>query len=291
MSADFLDRIPLRVVSDLGGLPVADAGGRPIGRVFGGLAEADTGLLRYLDVSVDDLNRHILVPIGHVRIRQQNGEADVRLRAAVLADLLNIPTFEPEGPPVDDPYERDVLAAYGRAFYGDRYYAHPAFDHGGIYAGDHPIVYEPEDAVPAAPPERSRLLPLAAAKNYRLSKGEPDIRGWSLMTDADQPSGEISDLLVDLEEQQVRYVLVDVADGHGIVPLPIGFLILDERKQRVRAPGLRHDDLAALPRLEGTVTRRVEDAVRDVLRGRMIERRRYALPDFGAGRLTDRRRA
>lgn len=291
MRADYLDRIPLRVVPDLGGLPVSDAGGRPVGKVYGGLAEADTGLLRYLDVSLESLQRHILIPIGHTRIRQQDTGTDVRLRAAVLADLEKIPTYHPEEQPVDDGYEREVLAAYGRTFYGDRYYAHPAFDHGGLYAGEHPIVHEAE-AVPTRPVTRARLLPLSQAKNYRLAKGEPDVIGWELMTDADLPSGEVSDLVVDLEDQQVRYVIVEVADGEGAVPLPVGFLVLDERRRRVRATGLRHDDLAALPRLGETgVTRKMEDAVHDVLRGRFIERRRYSLPDFGAGRLTDRRRS
>lgn len=281
----------MRVVPDLRGLPVADAGGRPIGQVYGGLAEADTGLLRYLDISLESARRHILVPIGHTRINKQQDRTDVRLRAAVLADLENIPTYRPEERPVDDGYEREILAAYGRAFYGDRYYAHPSFDHGGLYAGEHPIVQEPAPVRAGEPDTRARLLRLSEAKNYRLAKGEPDIVGWDVMTDADLPSGEISDLIVDLEDRQVRYVVVEVADGEGAVPLPVGFLVLDERRRRVRAPGLRHDDLAVLPRLDSTgVTRRIEDVVQDVLRGRFIERRRYSLPDFGAGRLTDRRR-
>src|SRR5690606_22400233 len=114
---------------DLSSLPAADAGGRPIGRVYGCLAEADSGLIRYVDIALDEQDRHVLVPIGHVRV--VNGtrtEPEVRLRAAVLEDLAEIPVYVPDGEPIDDGYERDLLEAYAKTFYGDRYYAHPAYD-------------------------------------------------------------------------------------------------------------------------------------------------------------------
>lgn len=291
MAESSSDRIPLRAVPDLGGLAVADAGGRPIGHLFGTLAEADTGLLRYLDLSLDGDRRHILVPIGHVRIHG-GSEPSVRLRAAVLDDLRRIPTYAPDDGGLDDHYERDLLDAYGPVFFGDRYYAHPAYDHSGLYAGEHPIVRQPGEVPAAASPSGpAHLVSLGRSPDYRVARGEPDIRGWSLMTDADLPSGTVTDLIVDLEAKQVRYVLVDVVGGEGTILLPVGFLKLDARAGSVRAPGVRHDDLERLPRLSGHgVTPALEERTCAALRSQLFDRRRYELPDFGAGHLTDRRR-
>jgi photosynthetic reaction center H subunit len=281
--------IPLLAVPDLGGLPASDAGGRPIGSVFGALAEADTGLIRYLDLSLNTERRHVLVPIGHVRVRERGTEVDVRLRAAVLADLAEIPTYAPDSSPLDDDAERELIASYGRAFYGDRYYAHPAYDHSGLYIGEHPIIRaEGLGRMPAAARAAERLALLSRRSEYRVAEGQPDIRGWALMTDADLPSGAVSDLVIDLDEEQVRYIVATVSDEPGEILLPVGFLRLEPRSQAVRAPGLRHDDLASLPRFTGDeIARDLEDIVRETLHVRLLDDRRYALPDF----LTQRRRA
>ncbi|MGH7555331.1 MAG: PRC-barrel domain-containing protein [Longimicrobiales bacterium] len=293
------DRIPLRPVPDLRGLPVADAGGRPIGQLFGALIEDDTGLLRYLDLSLDDERRHILVPIGHARIHETNDRPEVRLRAVVLDDLRGIPTYAPATPALEDGYERELIAAYGRSFYGDRYYAHPAFDHSRLYAGEHPIVpahehvehVEHAEAAPPPAPRAATLALLSQRPDYRIARGEPDIVGWPVRTEAHLPSGMVTDLVIDPGEEQVRYAVVDVADGEGAVLLPVGFLQIERRSSSVRAPGLRHDDLASLPRFsQGEIERDLEERVRETLRNRMLDRRRYALPEFREGIVKDRRR-
>lgn len=280
--------VPLRPVSDLGGLPVSDAGGRPIGRLFGSLAEADSGLIRYLDLSLDDGQRHVLVPIGHARVRDGR-RPRVRLRAAVRDDLDAIPNWAGT---LEDGYERNVIAAYGRSLYGHPYYAHPAYDHSGLYAGEHPIVRKPEPAQPLPPRIAPHLALLSQRSDYEIAPGEPDIDGWPLMTDADLPSGRIVDVVIDIDEERVRYVVAEVSDGGGRVILPVGFLQLDEPDRSVYAPGLRHDDLAELPRYtEEEMAADFEALVHDTLRDRLLDRRRYALPDFRDGRMTDRRRS
>jgi hypothetical protein len=294
MADGSVDRVPLRPVPDLRGLPVADAGGRPIGQLFGALIEHDTGLLRYLDLSLDEERRHILVPIGHARIREDNNRPEVRLRAVVLDDLRRIPTYSPATPSLEDGYERELIDAYGRSFYGDRYYSHPAYDHSRLYAGEHPIVPAHEHVAEAPPPPAPRaptLDLLSRRPDYRIARGEPDIVGWPVRTEAQLPSGMVTDLVIDPAEEQVRYAVVDVADGEGAVLLPVGFLQIDRRSSSVRAPGLRHDDLASLPRFsEGEIERDLEERVRETLRNRMLDRRRYSLPEFREGIVKDRRR-
>lgn len=280
--------VALRPVSDLGGLPVSDAGGRPIGRLFGSLAEADSGLIRYLDLSLDDAQRHVLVPVGHARIRDGRGPR-VRLRAAVRDDLDHIPSWSGA---LEDRYERDVIMAFGRSLYGHPYYAHPAYDHSGLYAGEHPIVRKPEPPSPRPAMVAPHLALLSQRPDYEVAPGEPSIEGWSLMTDADLPSGTVVDLIIDIDEESVRYIVVDVADGGGRVLLPVGFLQLDEPDRSVYAPGLRHDDLADLPRYTAEeIAADFEALVHDTLQNRLLDRRRYALPDFRDGRMTDRRRS
>ncbi len=174
---------PLRPVRDLAGIHVRDASGVTIGSIWGSLADAHTGLIRYLDVALDDPPRHVLVPIGHARLRAMettNGGVtragtlsdahELRLRAALLEELTAIPAYTPAGN-VDEGYEHALLRAHGQLFHGERYYAHPAFDHRGFYAGPHPLAREPGE------PADSGLQPLRRLRGYRLAREEPDVRG------------------------------------------------------------------------------------------------------------------
>lgn len=285
--------VPLRPVPDLSRLPASDAGGRPIGSVYGSLAEADSGLIRYVDIALDTANRHVLVPIGHCRVVERAGpDPELRLRAAVLDDLTAIPAYAPDRLPVDRRYERDLLDAYGRMFYGDRYYAHPAFDHARLFAGTHPIVRD--DRSDRAPLRKAaagrRLELLGESPDLRIADDEPRIIGWPFMTDADLPSGRVRDLLVDPGTLEARYVVIDAMDDAGDLILPIGFLRIDPDEPAVIAPGLRHDDLADIERFDAAeLGRASEERLRQSLAGRVFDRRRYELPDYRDGRVVDRR--
>jgi hypothetical protein len=259
-------------VSDLAGTPVADAGGRPIGSLYGALAEADTGLLRYLDLSLDEAPRHVLVPIGHARIHEKDNAPAVRLRAAVLDDLLDVPIYDPDTP-LDVPAEHEILAAYGRCFYGERYYAHPAYDHRGL---------SPEGAETLiGEASRDRVTPLSALPEMRVASEDADPRGWLLRGQHDVPLGEVTDLLVDADERAVRYVAVRRSDDRATVLVPVGFLVLERDAGVAAAPGLLPEDLAALPAWHGSdIDRAHENAIRDALLGRLLPERRDALPDF-----------
>jgi hypothetical protein len=262
----------LRAVPDLAGTPVADAGGRPIGTLYGALAEADSGLIRYLDLSLDEHPRHVLVPIGHARLLERAHAPAVRLRAAVLEDLLHVPLYDP-GSSIDPPIEQEILSAHGRCFYGERYYAHPAYDHSGLYAGDRSIL---EGAAPAG-----GLTPLSALDDMRVTAGDADPRGWPLRGAGDVALGEVVDLLVDPDARAVRYAAVQRAADGAAVLVPVGFLVLDRDARVTTAPGLVPDDLAALPAWDGgSVDRAHEDTLRAALLARLLPQRRDSLPDF-----------
>lgn len=276
---------PLRPVRDLAGIHVRDASGVTIGSIWGALADAHTGLIRYVDVALDDPPRHVLVPIGHARLRATetvNGGVtrpgalsdahELRLRAALLEELTAIPAYTPAAH-VDEGYEHALLRAHGQLFHGERYYAHPAFDHRGFYAGPHPLAREPGKAAD------SGLQPLRRLHGYRLAREEPDVRGWPVVGDDDEPLGVVRDLIVDVDAETVRYAAVD-CNGRPVL-LPVGFLDMDVDRARVVAPGLRAADLAPLPTWDGgTVERWFEDEVRGTIEEAFRGSRRYVLPDF-----------
>ncbi|HWV56033.1 MAG TPA: PRC-barrel domain-containing protein [Longimicrobiales bacterium] len=267
------DPTPLRPVPDLRGLPVDDTDGRPAGSVYGTLVEAENGIVRYLDIRLAGSDKHVLVPIGHARIEQLAGRPRVRLRAAFREDLEGIPEFEPDRP-LDPEHEREVLAAHGRSFYGERYYAHPAYDHSGLYAGEHPIIRG------GPPPTRPLpLSPLSDLPDYRVAHDQPDVRGWPLVTSDSRTVGTVSELIVDPGEGKVRYVVVD-RDSSTPALLPVGYLSIDSPGRQVIARGLTASDVHALPDFEGRLNRVAEDTLREALEARLVGGRRFGRPDF-----------
>jgi hypothetical protein len=279
------DEAVLRTVPDLRGLAVEDASGICVGELWGALAETETGLIRYLDLDLAEQERHVLVPIGHARVqragtpgvvpRADDAVARVRLRAALLEELQEIPASPPEAGHITDPFERALLEAYGRTFHGERYYAHPAYDHSGIYVGDHPVV--PDDGgADAAPLTRLSYLP-----GWRVATGEPDIRKWPLVLLGDDGRVPIRDLIIDPAARKVRYVVVETTDGAGARLLPIGYLRVDTGAREVRAAGLTTADIDGLPPYDGGgVTRDREERLAAALRRALTGGRRYLLPDF-----------
>jgi hypothetical protein len=267
----------LRPVSDLGGMEVEDASGIPVGSLFGALIEAETGLVRYIDLDLTTLDRHVLVPIGHARIRQmERQEPRIRLRAALLEELEQIPPFPADVAHIDDPFERALLEAYGRTFHGERYYAHPSYDHNGIFAGEAPVEGE-EDAVGTD----GALRRLSYLPGWRIAAGEPDIRRWPLVPDEGSPL-EVRDVIVDTHAGKVRYVVLATGSEEGDARLlPIGFLRVEQEQGRVRCPGLSTADIRELPVYDGGgLTREQENRLGAALRRQLSGRRRYALPDY-----------
>lgn len=274
------DAEPLSAVSDLAGTPVVDVEADAIGSVFGALAEIDSGLLRYLDVALEHAPRHVLVPIGHARVDRAEGGAVVRLRAATREDLASVPAFDPSSSSVDEPFEEEVLESLGRLFYGERYYAHPAYDHRGLYAGEHPIVRAADEE---ATPGGTNVVALRQLAGYRVADGVPDVRGWRVTSGEGTEVGHVVDLMVDVSGETVRYVLVDGADDLAV--LPVGYARLDKRNRRIELPVLTPDDIAALRVLTPgeSLDRDTEEQVRRAIEDALSGPRRFDRADFADG--------
>lgn len=83
-------------------------------------------------------------------------------------------------------------------------------------------------------PRLSRhLMPLREAKRYRLSKGEPDIRGWSVFTSSGQEVGRVGDLLVDPAMGEVVMFDVNRGDTGDQTIAPLRAAWIDRETKRV----------------------------------------------------------
>ena len=266
--------------TDLAGLSTSDVEDRPVGELFGALAEEGTGLIRYLDVSLPSAQRHVLVPIGHARVDRESVPPRVRLRAATYEDLMAVPAFVPQNTELDAAYQDRVMHAHGQLFYGSRYYAHPAYDHRGLYAGEHPVAVTDGEAAAPAAAEEPRLRSLAELTGFRVAGEENDIRGWTLVDRRGDEAGEVRELLVDVPAKQVRYVVVWLAEPERGAALPVGYLEMDGDAGQVVTPALTREDIRLLPPYEPPLTRATENRIHAALEGRLTGDRYYNRPDF-----------
>ena len=265
---------PLTPYGDLAGLAVNDADDLRAGHVYGVLTEAGTGLIRFLDVDLDGEARHVLVPIGHTRLESGPAEPRFRLRAVRLDDLRNIPSYDGDDRWQDTECASRLAAQYGRFFRGDHYYAHPAYDHSGLFAGPHPIVPEPSDRPPAP------LQPLSASK-YRTTRDELDVLDCDVTDTNNLVMGTAAEVLYDPQADEVRYVVLELAGHKGKRLLPIGYLEVDESRNAVHVPGLTIGDVTALPDLSGDgLTREQEQLALSSIERALDARNPFLRVDF-----------
>ena len=266
--------------SDLRGLAVHDAQDLLTGHVFNVLTEAETGLIRFLDIELDGKGKHVLIPVGHARLEDGVTGRRIRLRAATVDDLEDVPAYKPAPALLPGQDEaKKLLAAHGRVFRGDRYYAHPAYDHGGLYAGDHPIVADTE----ASEREVEALELLSASREFKLASGEPDVRGWPIGASG-QPMGTVADLVVDTDALTVRYVVAGRDADQTL--LPIGYVNFGDRI--VDVPGLTPADLAALPPFNGLpFSRDDEQRLLDQVERALDARNPFLRVDFSNRRMAN----
>lgn len=102
--------------------------------------------------------------------------------------------------------------------------------------------------------EERRVAPLGELDDWELKDGEPDVRGWDVVTETGTRVGDVHELLAEPAARRVRYLDVEVdaigdaAERH--VAFPIGAARIDEDARRVTlAPA--QPGLADLPRYRG----------------------------------------
>lgn len=97
-----------------------------------------------------------------------------------------------------------------------------------------------------------RVVPLRQLDDIHVADGEPDIRGWEVMSSDGRKIGDVDELLIDTEAMKVRYLDVEVENGMvaqdgGHLLVPIGYARLERDSRRVLVDNLQSNELHSMP--------------------------------------------
>lgn len=112
-----------------------------------------------------------------------------------------------------------------------------------------------EAGVGPDPRQVRHLMPLRELKRYRLLKGEPDIRGWSVYTSNGREVGRVAELLADPTIGEVVMLEVDLTGSNRRVMAPLRAAWIDRASKRVILDGAQlsiEDELPMLGRTAQT---------------------------------------
>lgn len=205
---------------DLVGWDVTDREGNKVGDVADLLIGRD-GTIRFVAVGLGLFRGQVLVPAEVL----EWGPTALVVTPWTSAQVKALPTYEPS-----QPLTAEVLAEMERA--------HPRF------YGDAPNVHDAGEA---------RIVPLGEARDFRLARGAPDLRGWTVFAGDNERVGEVREMLVDPVEMKIRFLSVDLADDlfslredrHVLIPMER--VELRERGEDVWVQQTTAREIAALP--------------------------------------------
>jgi hypothetical protein len=102
--------------------------------------------------------------------------------------------------------------------------------------------------------ERETLTPLSSLDSWKVSDGEPDIRGWEVRTVSGRELGSVADLLVDADAGEVVLLDIDLpgSDRHTFVPIRVAQLDRARRVVLMDSADVPDGDLARDDRGSGT---------------------------------------
>ena len=118
---------------------------------------------------------------------------------------------------------------------------------------------EQRDAAGVGPyaQEREKLLPLRSLGSWKVSDGEPDIRGWDITTVNNRQLGTVEDLLVDTDAGEVVLIDVDLPGSQRHTFVPIRVVQIDRERRVVLmdsadlpAAAIERDGAPAAPGVE-----------------------------------------
>lgn len=212
---------------DFVGWGVTDANGAKVGTVSDLLIDRG-GQVRFLAVDLGLFRKAVLLPVAAL----EWGEAALVLPRWTSDEVKALPAYE-----AGVPLTRDVLDELERA--------HPRYYRAGV-----PPRPSADDSAP-------RIVPLRDAREFKLQKGAPNLRGWTVYGADNERLGTVAEMLVDAVAMKVRYLSVDVDDDlfalkedrHVAVPLEAAEL--RERGEDVWLKGLSAREIARLPAYTG----------------------------------------
>lgn len=187
---------------------------------------------------------------------------------------MSVPAFVENETSLDVDYQNELLAVHGRLFYGSHYYAHPAYDHTALHAGDSPIIGEEE--IPAD----LGLTPFSELEGFRLVQRAPGLLDWPMLDSAGDNVGTVIDLLVDAPARRARYVVVLLDEPERQAVIPVGYVQVDRDREETFLPSLTTQDIRLLPPYEPPLTREEENRINAAIEGRLSGDRYFERADF-----------
>jgi hypothetical protein len=235
----------------------------------------DRGHTRYLDVALDDTDRHVLVPPGQM---EADGTEEVIRVSGIRRDQLSgLPEYGHDPSSVDSDYERRIDTALD----------------GGESRDDHDDYYDRPDYTTSWGRGRDtagngKLAPLDRLDDVDVAKGDTDPRGFDTVGSDGQKVGKVRDLIGDVDAMKVRYLTLELDRklGEGQVLVPVGHAHIDPNERRVRVPAIDRERILALPRYDGNeISHELERQVTSFFAEAYGEDRRYDHSRFRYDRL------
>lgn len=223
-----------------------ERGEEKVGRVSDMLLD-HRGVLRFLDVDLGFLKKHVLVPLEHAHADRE-GET-VWIERLSKRDLEAVPEYTLDPETLNEDYERRLDAVYG----------------GTQASREHDLVAPDEDLDGELDLKRMSDL----EDDYQVAGDDP--RGWKVITGEGTTIGKVTELLMNPGAMKARFLDVAIdekklklepVDRH--VLLPADRVRLDRGNKRVVVSGLLAGDVATYPQYGGLpVTGRGARALRE----------------------------
>ncbi len=117
---------------------------------------------------------------------------------------------------------------------------------------------------------KEQIVPFDELDDFEIAEGDPDVRGWDVMSSDGKKIGEVDNLLIDTGAMKVRYLDVDIDDSllndandNRHILVPIGYARLDEENDQVMVDTLHSGSIMGLPAYtHAPLTREFETEVR-----------------------------
>lgn len=98
------------------------------------------------------------------------------------------------------------------------------------------------------------LVRLGDLSGYKVADGDPDPRGWEVVTQDGRRIGKVEDLIVDREAERAHYLDVHLQEGpdrHVLIPTEAVQLGHDERRRQQVAVGASAEYLSSVTPYRG----------------------------------------
>jgi ribosomal 30S subunit maturation factor RimM len=246
----------------------------------------EQGVPRYLDLDLHHDRRHVLLPVGHAELNEQ--DKVVWVRGLARDALRDVPDYAGDPAGVDPHYESRVASAYDRGYSDENFYDAPHFvpaRGGAAHVHEHDPGRSGTGGRGDA--ERDAIARVDTLKDIDVAKHDHDPRGWTVVDRDGEVIGRVEHLMGDTTIMKVRYLTVkvdyDVLGEDRQILVPVGHAHLEPDDRRVRIDALDRTRLKACPVWTGgPLEREHESRVAEHFAGGYEGSRRYEHPRFRA---------